>query len=111
MDATRESEPAPMKNGTTVERKSEHELVVTRSFTARRTVFEAWTKTELLKRWWAPKSMGVSLLSWRGGCACGRQVPFRIRPRGSSKPWHSSAGSIGSDAARAPCLVWTTSEK
>jgi uncharacterized protein YndB with AHSA1/START domain len=29
-------------------------------------VFDAWTKPELLKRWWAPKSTGVSLLS------CGR---------------------------------------
>ena len=32
MDARRESEPAPMKNLTTVERKSERELVVTRTF-------------------------------------------------------------------------------
>ena len=36
MDARRESEPTPMKNGTTVERKSERELVVTRTSTARR---------------------------------------------------------------------------
>jgi uncharacterized protein YndB with AHSA1/START domain len=26
-------------------------------------VFEAWTKPELFRRWWAPKSMGMSLLS------------------------------------------------
>ena len=32
MDARRESEPTPMKNRTTVERKSERELVVTRTF-------------------------------------------------------------------------------
>ena len=64
MDATRESELAPMKNRTTVERKSERELVVTRSFNApARIVFEAWTKPELFMRWWAPKSMGVPLLS------------------------------------------------
>ena len=53
-----------MKNRTTVERKSERELVVTRIFNGpARIVFEAWTKPELLKRWWAPKSTGVSLLS------------------------------------------------
>ena len=64
MDARRESEPTPMKNRTTVERKSERELVVTRTFNGpARIVFEAWTKPELFKRWWVPKSMGVSLLS------------------------------------------------
>src|SRR5881394_3777891 len=60
----RGSEPAAMKNLTTVERKSERELVVTRSFNApARLVFEAWTKPELFMRWWAPKSTGMSLLS------------------------------------------------
>jgi uncharacterized protein YndB with AHSA1/START domain len=64
MDARRESEPTPKKNRTTVERKSERELVVTRTFNGpARIVFEAWTKPELLKRWWAPKSFGVSLVS------------------------------------------------
>lgn len=51
-------------NHTTVERKSERELVVTRSFNApARLVFEAWTTPELFKRWWVPKSMGMNLLS------------------------------------------------
>src|SRR5437762_3602974 len=64
MDARRESEPTPMKNGTTVERKSERELVTTRTFNGpARIVFEAWTKPELFKRWWVPKSLGVPLLS------------------------------------------------
>src|SRR5580704_4714469 len=64
MDARREREPAPMKNRTTVERRSERELVVTRTFNGpARIVFEAWTTPELFKRWWAPKSMGMSLLS------------------------------------------------
>ncbi len=49
---------------TTVERKSERELVVTRIFDApARIVFEAWTKPELFMRWWAPKSAGVPLFS------------------------------------------------
>src|SRR5882757_7829339 len=64
MDARKESEPKPMKNRTTVERKSERELVVTRTFDApARIVFEAWTQPDLFKRWWGPKSMGMSLLS------------------------------------------------
>jgi len=64
MDARRGSEATPMKNRTTVERTSERELVVTRTFDGpARIVFEAWTKPELFKQWWAPKSMGMFLRS------------------------------------------------
>jgi uncharacterized protein YndB with AHSA1/START domain len=64
MDARRESEPTTMKSRTTVERKSERELVVTRTVNGpARTVFEAFTMPELFKRWWVPKSCGLSLLS------------------------------------------------
>ena len=64
MDAIRESEPTPMKDRTTVERQTEREVVTTRTFNApARIVFEAWTKPELMKRWWVPKSMGMSLLA------------------------------------------------
>jgi uncharacterized protein YndB with AHSA1/START domain len=53
-----------MKNHTTVERKSERELVATRIFDApARIVFEAWTQPDLFKRWWVLKSMGMSLRS------------------------------------------------
>ncbi|MBY5738998.1 SRPBCC family protein [Rhizobium leguminosarum] len=49
---------------TAVERRSELELVVTRTFNGPvHLVFDAWTKPELFKLWWAPKSMGVPLLS------------------------------------------------
>ena len=64
MDARRESEATPMKNRTTVERKGEREIVVTRTFNAPpRIVFEAWTKPELFKQWWVPKSMDMFLRS------------------------------------------------
>jgi uncharacterized protein YndB with AHSA1/START domain len=64
MDARREAEPTPAKNRTTVERTSDRELVVRRTFNApARIVFEAWTRPELFKRWWVPKSMGMSLLA------------------------------------------------
>src|SRR5262245_66691134 len=58
------SEATPMKTRTTVERKSERELVVMRTFNGpARIVFEAWTKPELFKQWWSPKSMGMFLRS------------------------------------------------
>jgi uncharacterized protein YndB with AHSA1/START domain len=64
MVARRENEPAPMTNRTTSERKSERELVITRTFDASpRLVFEAWTTPELFKQWWVPKSSGATLLS------------------------------------------------
>jgi uncharacterized protein YndB with AHSA1/START domain len=50
------------RNETIVKRTSDRELVVTRTFNARaHIVFDAWTRPELLKRWWAPRSFGVSL--------------------------------------------------
>jgi uncharacterized protein YndB with AHSA1/START domain len=64
MDARKDSEPTPMKNRTIVERTSDREIVVTRTFNGpARIVFEAWTTPELLKQWWVPKSMGMTLLS------------------------------------------------
>jgi len=53
-----------MRNRTTVERKSDREVVVTRTFNApARIVFQAWTRPELFKQWWVPKSMGMVLRS------------------------------------------------
>ena len=50
-------------NPTLVERRSARELVVTRAFAApARVVFDAWTRPEYLRRWWAPCSRGVKLL-------------------------------------------------
>lgn len=60
MDAGRKSERAGKR--TTVERVSDRELVVTRTIDGpARLVFEAWTRPELFKRWWAPRSMGMVL--------------------------------------------------
>lgn len=64
MNARVESEPGPLKQRTTVERTSDREVVVTRTINGpARIVFEAFTRAELLRRWWVPKSMGMTLLS------------------------------------------------
>src|SRR5271154_1005422 len=77
MDAKRESELTPMTNRTTVERKSGRELVVTRTFNGpAHIVFEAWTRPELLKRWWAPKSIGMSFLSCEADVRVGGKYRF-----------------------------------
>jgi uncharacterized protein YndB with AHSA1/START domain len=64
MDAGKEGKPGAMNKRVTVERKSDRELVVTRTFDApARLVFEAWTRSDLFKQWWVPKSMGMTLRS------------------------------------------------
>ncbi|MGE5833308.1 MAG: SRPBCC domain-containing protein [Acidobacteriota bacterium] len=70
-----------MKNRTTVERRSDRELVVTRTFNGpARIVFEAWTKPELFMRWWAPKSMGMSLLSCEMDVRVGGKYRLEFEP-------------------------------
>lgn len=57
---TRDSTPDRL----TTARKSDRELVVTRTFNAPRTlVFKAWSDAELFKRWWVPKSAPITLVS------------------------------------------------
>jgi uncharacterized protein YndB with AHSA1/START domain len=108
MDARRESEPTPTKNSTTVERKAERELVVTRTINGpARIVFEAFTKPELLKRWWVPKSTGVSLLS----CEADVRVGGRYRlvfGHGASKPMEFYGRYI--EVTPHSRLVWTNDE-
>ena len=78
MDARRESER------TTVERKSERELVIRRTFNGpARLVFEAWTKPELLMQWWAPKSSGMSLVSCEADVRTGGSYRFEFGRDGS----------------------------
>src|SRR5688500_17448998 len=64
MNARIESKPGPVKNRTTVERKSDREVVVTRTINGpARMGFDAFTRAELLERWWVTKSMGMILSS------------------------------------------------
>lgn len=107
MDARRESEPIPMKNRTTVERKSERELVVRRTFNGpARIVFEAWTKAELFKRWWVPKSLGLSLLSCEMDVRVGGTYRLVFSFQGSEMAFFGTYREV------TPCsrLVWTNDE-
>ncbi|HEY8074719.1 MAG TPA: SRPBCC family protein [Labilithrix sp.] len=103
MDARRGSER------TTVERTSDRELVVTRLVNGpSRMVFDAWTKPELLRRWWAPKSMGMSLLSCEMDVRAGGAYRF-VFGREGSKEQHTFFGTY---IEVTPCsrLVWTSEE-
>jgi uncharacterized protein YndB with AHSA1/START domain len=66
-----------MKPQTTVERTSDREIVVTRMFNApARRVFEAWTRPELLKKWWVPRSMDMSLTACETDVRTGGRYRF-----------------------------------
>ena len=107
MDARRESEPAPMKNRTTVERKSEREIVVTRSFNGpARIVFEAWTKPELFRQWWVPKSMGMSLLSCEMDVRVGGRYRFEFAHGDSQMAFFGTYKQVIPHSR----LVWTNDE-
>jgi uncharacterized protein YndB with AHSA1/START domain len=64
MTAISENNSSAGKNRTTADRKSDRELVVTRAFNGpAHLVFETWTRPELFRRWWTPKSCGLTMLS------------------------------------------------
>jgi uncharacterized protein YndB with AHSA1/START domain len=96
-----------MKNRTTVERKSQRELVVTRTFNGpARLVFEAWTKPELFRQWWVPKSMGMSLLSCDMDVRTGGT--YRLVFRGDPEPM-AFFGTY-KEVTPPSRLVWTNEE-
>ena len=104
-----EREGETMKNSTTVERTSERELVVTRSFNApARLVFEAWTTPALFKRWWVPKSFGLTILSCELDVRVGGGYRLEFGHPASEQPM----AFFGSYVEVTPYsrLVWTNEE-
>ncbi len=84
MGAGRDGEPDRTGNRTTVQRKSEREMVVARTFDApARLVFEAWTRPELLQRWWVPRSLGLTLLSCEADVRVGGRYRLEFAREGA----------------------------
>ena len=107
MDVRRESEATPTKNRTEVERRSERELVVTRTVDApARLVFEAWTKAELFRRWWVPKSFGVTLLSCEMDVRVGGQYRLVFPHEDSTMEFFGTYLEVTPHSR----LVWTNEE-
>ena len=104
MNAGIESRPGPVKNRTTVERKSDREVVVTRTINGpARIVFEA-SQSRALQRWVTKSCHGPCVL--RGGCACRRQYGLVFEhgapspPRSSARMWKWSRTSASLDQGR-----------
>jgi len=109
MDARRKSDPTPVKNPTTMERKTERELVTTRTFDApARIVFEAWTRPELLRQWWAPRSIGMSILSCEADVRVGGRYRLVFSHPSFPKPMEFFGRYL--EVTPNSRLVWTNEE-
>lgn len=107
MDARSEGDATPPRNRTAVDRPSERELVVTRTVNGPvRLVFEAWTKAELFRRWWVPKSYGLTLLACAMDVRVGGQYRLVFRHEGSTMEFFGTYLEVIPDAR----LVWTNEE-
>jgi len=109
MDAFLLNDPANTKNGTTTERSSDRELVVTRTFNGPvHLIFKAWTTPELLMRWWAPESFGIDLVGCEVDARTGGRYRFVFDVPGQPEP----VAFIGKYLEVTPPtrLVWTNEE-
>jgi len=96
-----------MKNPTTVERRSDRELVVTRTVNGpARIVFEAWTRPELFERWWVPKSLPVTLLSCEQDVRVGGKYKLVFSANGSTMEFFGTYTEVKPHAR----LAWTNEE-
>ena len=109
MGAGRQSDHAAGTARTAVERTSEVELVVTRTVDGpARLVFEAWTKPELFQRWWAPKSFGLSLISYEADVRTGGVYRLVMGHPSSEQPMAFFGRYI--EVTPHSRLVWTNDE-
>jgi uncharacterized protein YndB with AHSA1/START domain len=97
------------KRSTVAERISDREMVVTRSFDApAHLLFEAWSKADLFRQWWVPKSYGLSLLSCEmdvrvGG---GYRLVFAHPESGAPMAFFGTYVEVIPNA----CISWTNEE-
>lgn len=77
-----ETQKTSAVNQTTMELKGDREIVIERTFNGpARIVFDAWTKPEFVRRWWAPKGLGVSVVSIEADVRSGGKYRYVIQAR------------------------------
>jgi uncharacterized protein YndB with AHSA1/START domain len=107
MDVRSESGATRTKSDTKVERKSDVELVVTRTVNApAHLVFEAWTNPELFRRWWVPKSYGLNLVGCEMDVRVGGQYRLAFLHEGSTMEFFGTYLEVTPSSR----LVWTNEE-
>jgi uncharacterized protein YndB with AHSA1/START domain len=108
MDEEPTTEPTH-PNITTTDRHTERELLVTRTFDGpAHLIFKAWTTPELLMRWWAPKSFGITFISCEADVRTGGTYRFVFGHPQSDQPMAFFGRYI--DVQPPTRIVWTNEE-
>lgn len=109
MHASSDDGPTPKRHRTMVARTSDRELVVTRWIDGPpRLVFEAWTRPELLQRWWVPKSMGLVLIHCEADVRVGGRYRLVFR-FGDAEPMAFFGTYV--EVVQPSRLAWTNDEQ
>mgnify|MGYP003536171183 CR=1 FL=1 len=109
MNAGRSSPASHVQKPMSVERKSEREIVVTRTIDAPpNIVFPAWSKAELFQRWWVPKSFGLELLSCELDVRVGGTYRLVFRHPAAPEPMAFHGRYL--EVTPPSRLVWTNEE-
>lgn len=109
MDASRQDENGSGDGGTATQRRSDRELVTTRSFDAPvRLVFLAWTTPDLFRKWWVPESFGLTLLSYEADIRTGGTYRLVFSHPEAQEPmeFHGTYLEVTPNVR----LVWTNEE-
>lgn len=94
---------------TTTDRHSEREVVITRTFNGpARIVFDAWTKPEILMKWWTPKSFGITFISCEADVRVGGTYRFVFGHPSFDKPMAFVGRYLEVEPPKR--LVWTNEE-
>jgi uncharacterized protein YndB with AHSA1/START domain len=97
------------KNPTTTNRRSDREVVVTRTFNGpARFVFDAWTKPELIMKWWTPKSFGITFISCEADVRTGGTYRFVMGHPAFDQPMAFHGRYLEVDPPKR--IVWTNEE-
>jgi uncharacterized protein YndB with AHSA1/START domain len=106
MDQQVSSQPAA-RNATSVERKGERELVVTRTFDAPpRIVFKVWSDPDLFRMWWVPKGAPMKLLACDMDVRTGGKYRLEFEAGGQTMEFFGKYLDVVPDER----IVWTNDE-
>jgi uncharacterized protein YndB with AHSA1/START domain len=96
-----------MTNSTKVERKSEREVIISRTINAPvRIVYDAWTNADLFSKWWVPKSVPMTLLSCEMDVRVGGTYRLNFKHAGGEMAFFGTYLEVTPNSR----IVWTNEE-
>jgi uncharacterized protein YndB with AHSA1/START domain len=109
MPGKHDNDPNSVDASTEVKRKSDRELIVTRTFHApARIVFQAWSNPELFQRWWIPTTFGMRIVACEMEVRAGGSYRLEITPPGSDQPMAFFGRYL--EVVQDERIVWTNEE-